>query len=47
MRKCKDCGVELYGSIFIVRCRYCSAEKTKKRKYQRRHEHRKKIGNVK
>jgi len=40
--KCKDCGVDLYAGIFIVRCRVCSAKKTEKRKYQRRHEHRKK-----
>jgi len=37
MKKCKDCGVELHTSIFIVRCRYCSAKNTKKRKYKRRH----------
>ena len=43
MRKCKDCSVELFAGPFIVRCRACSKKNTEKRKYKRRHEHRKKL----
>jgi len=46
MRKCKDCGKEINNYI-DVRCPICKKKNTKKRKYQRRHEHRKKLGGSK
>jgi len=42
LRKCKDCGIEIENR-FDVRCSKCKKKNTVKRKYKRRHEHRKKL----
>ena len=45
-KKCKDCGIEI-SKTDGVRCPKCKRKNTEKRKYKRRHEHRKKIGGQK
>jgi len=42
MSKCKDCGKEL-KNFNIIRCPKCRKKNTEKRKYKRRHMHRKKM----
>ena len=46
MAKCKDCGKKDLP-YWVVRCFDCQTKNTLKRKYKRRHEFRKKKGNIK
>ena len=46
MRKCKDCG-KMIKNYFDVRCPICKKRNTAKRKYKRRHGHRKKLAGLK